>query len=241
MIGLAFGGSYDTIANFIGQYGTPGFLQYADAGCPDLLCFVAVREIMRDRRLRRDRQRLVSYPMVVFTIGLLETLTLNYVGNSRTPLGESSAQFWGHALALLAGTSLILSIILWHRRDDGAAAGTDEQSAAVLTEPVPEQPVLTEPVPEQPVLTEPVPEQPVLTEPVPEQPPAPWTLEDLIIYARQEWTEHADRGVRLSQGRFEMLLKGHPRGGAARGRVIKAMKAVRAEFELGKADEAVGR
>ena len=221
MIGLAFGGSYDTIANFIGQYGTPGFLQYADAGCPDLLCFVAVREIMRDRRLRRDRQRLVSYPMVVFTIGLLETLTLNYVGNSRTPLGESSAQFWGHALALLAGTSLILSIILWHRRDDGAAAGTDEQSAAVLTEPVPEQPVLTEPVPEQP--------------------PAPWTLEDLIIYARQEWTEHADRGVRLSQGRFEMLLKGHPRGGAARGRVIKAMKAVRAEFELGKADEAVGR
>ena len=96
-----FGTSYDTIATFIGEYGRHGAVQYVGAACPDVLCFVGVREYLRDKRNNRPNKGWISYPALVCGIGLFETLTLNYMGNTDRALSGGARDFWNSALALL--------------------------------------------------------------------------------------------------------------------------------------------
>lgn len=244
LILIAFGGSCSNIFRFFGACGTTGIFQYADTAGPDLLCLVAFREILRDRRLKREHKGWMSWPVLVVIFGIALTLALGYIGNDKTLLANIADHWMGHLAGPLPGLLLLIALSLFHRRDTGTeAAGTkrDRRKAAASTGTA-ERPQAA------PVPPETAPAATVSTAPVPAEVPAgeesaqPWTDDDLVAEARRQWAEHAEMGVRLSQGRFEMALKQSPRGGAGRNRVIKALGVVRAEMDGAPSEaEAVGQ
>lgn len=224
---ISFGGSFGNIINFFGACGITGVFQYGDTACPDLLCLVAAREILRDRRICREKSGRVSWPMMVLVIGIAMTLALGFIGADKRLLAHIAGSWAGHIPGLLPGAVLLLVLSILHRRDAGTAgaSGTksDRRKAGASTGTADTKPAAAVPAP--------------AGAPVPSRVPAgegslqPWTDDDLIAEARRQWAEHAEMGVRLSQARFEMALKQSPRGGAGRPRVIEALKAVRAEMD----------
>jgi hypothetical protein len=123
LVGIAFVGSCGNVLHFFGACGITGVVQYGDTGCPDLLCLVAVREYLRDRRLGRIRKwGWVSWPILVLLIGIAMTLALGYIGNDKTMLAHIAGSPVGHMAGPLPGAVLLLALSLFHRRDSGTAA-----------------------------------------------------------------------------------------------------------------------
>ena len=235
LAGISFGGSCGNIFNFFGACGIEGVFQYCDTACPDLLCLVAAREILRDRRLGRKKKfGWATWPMVVLITGIATTLTLNFLGDDKVFLKWVSGSAWAPVAGLLPGAFLLLVLAIFHRRETGTAEASGTKAERRKASPGTST-AATAPVPAQRAA-----EPAAGAAPVPgsgEEPAQPWTDEDLIEEARRQWREHAAMGVRLSQSRFEMALKQSPRGGAGRGRVIDALRAVRTEMD-GADDEA---
>ena len=234
LTGISFGGSCGNIFNFFGACGIASVFQFGDTACPDLLCLVAAREILRDRRIGRVKKfGWITWPMVVLIIGIAMTLTLNFLGDDKAFLKWISGSEWAPVAGLLPGAFLLLVLAIFHRRETGTAeaSGTKSERRTASAGTSTPDPKITASVP-APAL-EPVPAKAAAGEGQPQ----PWTDEDLVAEARSQWAEHAAMGVRLSQARFEMALRQSPRGGAGRPRVIKALTVVRAEMD-GADDEA---
>lgn len=127
LVAISFGGSYGNIARLFGECGAAGLLRFADAACPDLLCFVAAREILRDIRIKRatrdGKLGRLTWPVIVLVTGIAMTLALNYEAASED-IGRITATILGHATALLPGVVLLLAISVLHRRESAAAAVT---------------------------------------------------------------------------------------------------------------------
>jgi len=127
LTGISFGGSCGNIFNFFGACGIEGVFQYGDTACPDLLCLVAAREILRDRRLGREKKfGWITWPMVVLITGIAMTLTLNFLGDDKAFLKWVSGSAWAPVAGLLPGAFLLLVLAIFHRRETGTAeaAGT---------------------------------------------------------------------------------------------------------------------
>lgn len=154
LVAISFGGSYGNIARLFGECGAAGLLRFADAACPDLLCFVAAREILRDIRIKRATRDgkfgRMTWPVIVLITGIAMTLALNYEAASNN-LGRITAEVLGHATALLPGVVLLLGISVLHRRESGPAsvtqgAGNTSRRPARVTESQPAVPEQAAPV-----------------------------------------------------------------------------------------------
>lgn len=237
LAGIAFGASYGHIVKLFGDHGPHGWVQYAGAATVDLLCIIAAEERQRDRRIGRPRRgRFVTWSAVVLIIGIAATLIANLATADPGPLGVCVAA-WPAAALLLAVS------VLERRASFEAPASTKVRRRERLVSTGTAERQETAPVPAR-AIAEPA----ASTGPAPAEVTAaddlaqPWTDDDLIAEARRQWAKHAATGVRLSQGRFEMVLKQSPRGGAGRGRVIEALKVVRAEMDgASPGAEAVGQ
>lgn len=228
LTGISFGGSCGNIFNFFGACGIASVFQFGDTACPDLLCLVAAREILRDRRLSRAKKfGWITWPMVVLIIGIMMTLTLNFLGDDKAFLKWISGSAWAPVAGLLPGAFLLLVLAIFHRRETGTAeaSGTrsERRKVTVGTGTADPKPAIPVPAPAE----VPVPAKTAAGEGRQQS----WTDDDLVEEARRQWREHAEMGVRLSQARFEMALKQSPRGGAGRPRVIEALRVIRAEMD----------
>lgn len=238
LTGVAFGASYGHIAKLCGDYGPHGWVQYATAGCVDLLCIIGAEERQRDKRIGRPRKGAVSWPTLVLIAGIMVTLAAN--------IATSDRHFLGYCVAAWPAGALLLAVSILERRTSHMTVPATFSTRAVARRRAQESGTGTA-LPAQAV---PVPEQATSAAgtggAVSDEASQPWTDEDLVAEARRQWQEHAAMGVRLSQSRFELALKKSPRGGAGRTRVIDALKVVRAEAEAAaqpdvpEASEAVG-
>ena len=208
LAGISFGGSCGNIFNFFGACGIDGVFQYGDTACPDLLCLVAAREILRDRRLGREKRfGWITWPMMVLIIGIAMTLTLNFLGDDKTFLKWVSGSVWAPVAGLLPGAFLLLVLAIFHRRETSTAEGagtgtsTDRRKVVVSTadaSPKPETAVPSAPVP-APVLP-PVPAAASTAE------PAERTDDDLLREARAYRDELAATGERPSKDKLRLRL-----------------------------------
>lgn len=109
MTGIAFGGSYGHIAELCGRYGPHGWVQYATAGCVDLLCVIGAEERQRDKRIGRARNgKKVTWPTVILFIGILVTLAANAATADRS--------FLGYCVAAWPAAALLLAVSILERR-----------------------------------------------------------------------------------------------------------------------------
>ena len=109
MTGIAFGGSYGHIAELCGKYGPHGWVQYATAGCVDLLCVIGAEERQRDKRIGRARNgKKVTWPTVILFIGILVTLAANAATADRS--------FLGYCVAAWPAAALLLAVSILERR-----------------------------------------------------------------------------------------------------------------------------
>lgn len=226
LAGIAFGASYGHIVELCGEHGPHGWKQYATAGVVDLLCIIGAEERQRDKRIGRPRNGRVSWPAVVLVTGIALTLLANIATAEPGPLG--------YFVAALPAGALLLAVSVLERRashEAPASTRTERRRGAASTGTADRK--MADPVPAP--AGAPV---PATATTAGEDSPQPWTDHDLITEARKQWREHSAMGVRLTQSRFEMTLKKSPRGGAARGRVIKALGAVRAEMDAAPAEDA---
>lgn len=206
LTGISFGGSCGNIFNFFGACGIGGVFQYGDTACPDLLCLVAAREILRDRRLGRERKfGWITWPMVVLIIGIAMTLTLNFLGDDKTFLKWVAGSVWAPVAGLLPGAFLLLVLAIFHRREtstaEAAGARTERRKTQAGTGAA-----ITK-------TAEPVPARSPVLPPVPVAEPAASTaelgersFEDLLREARAYRDELAKTGERPSKDKLRLRL-----------------------------------
>jgi hypothetical protein len=141
LTGVAFGASFGHIAKLCGDFGPHGWVQFATAGCVDLLCIIGAEERQRDKRIGRPRQfGFISWPTVVLIAGILVTLAAN--------VATSDKHFLGYCVAAWPAGALLLAVSVLERRASfGTPASTRtsrRQSRAASTEPAA---AVSEPVP----------------------------------------------------------------------------------------------
>jgi hypothetical protein len=137
LTGVAFGASYGHIAKLCGDFGPHGWVQYATAGCVDLLCIIGAEERQRDRRIGRPRQfGCVSWPTIVLIAGILVTLAAN--------VATADKHFLGYCVAAWPAGALLLAVSVLERRASFEAPASTRtarrRSRAAGTEPVPAAP-----------------------------------------------------------------------------------------------------
>ena len=234
LAGIAFGASYGHISKLCGEYGPRGWVQYATAGCVDLLCIVAAEERQRDRRIERTRiGRWVSWPTLVLVIGIALTLVANIATAQKDALGYFVA-------ALPAGALLLAVSVLERRVSHTAVPKASGTRMTARKQPQESGTGTAAPVPAE---TAAVPQRAAMAAAgggAEDDAARAWTDDELVTEARRLWAEHAAMGAKLTQSRFELALKNSERGGAGRPRVIEALKTVRAEAESAARDEAPG-
>lgn len=211
LAGISFGGSCGNILNFFSACGITGVIQYGDTACPDLLCLVAAREILRDRRIKRRRKYgWVSWPIVVMLVGIAMTLALGYIGADKKMLTHVATSWVGHGSGLLPGAVLLLALSILHRRDAGTAEGssikkaTRKQAAGGTASTALSGTEGVAPVPAAASsVSQPVP----VTEPAANTAePGERTFEDLLREARAYRDELAAAGERLSKEKLRLRL-----------------------------------
>lgn len=194
LAGVAFGASYGHIAKLCGDYGPHGWVQYATAGCVDLLCIIGAEERQRDKRIGRERiGKWVSWPTLVLVIGIALTLAANLATADRRILGYFVA-------ALPAGALLLAVSVLERRVSHGAVpkaastkAMTRKQAADASTGPAAEYQMPAAPVPAVPAAV-------VAAE------PAERSFDDLLKEARAYRDELAASGERVSKDKLRLRL-----------------------------------
>lgn len=108
LTGVAFGASYGHIAKLCGDFGPHGWVQYATAGCVDLLCIIGAEERQRDKRIGRPRTGFVTWPTIVLFVGIAVTLAANAATAER--------QFLGYCVAAWPAGALLLAVSILERR-----------------------------------------------------------------------------------------------------------------------------
>lgn len=124
LTGVAFGASYGHIAKLCGDFGPHGWVQYATAGCVDLLCIIGAEERQRDKRIGRDRSwGFVSWPTLVLVVGILVTLAANVATADRHP--------FGYFVAAWPAGALLLAVSILERRTSHSGVTAAEREAAL--------------------------------------------------------------------------------------------------------------
>jgi len=123
LTGVAFGASYGHIAKLCGDYGPHGWVQYATAGCVDLLCIIGAEERQRDKRIGRERGwGSVSWPTLVLIAGIVVTLAANVATADRSA--------FGYCVAAWPAGALLLAVSILERR---TSRGTVPKAAGTKT------------------------------------------------------------------------------------------------------------
>lgn len=201
LAGVAFGASYGHIAKLCGDYGPHGWVQYATAGCVDLLCIIGAEERQRDKRIGRERiGKWVSWPTLVLTIGIALTLAAN--------LATADKRILGYFVAALPAGALLLAVSVLERRVShgtvpktaSTKATTRKQALEISTGLATEYQAAVAPVP-------------VVPEPVPAAEPAASTAvpgersdDELLREARAYRDELAAAGERVSKEKLRLRL-----------------------------------
>ena len=108
LTGVAFGASYGHIAKLCGDFGPHGWVQFATAGCVDLLCIIGAEERQRDKRIGRPRRGIASWPTIVLFVGIAVTLAAN--------MATADRQFFGYCVAAWPAGALLLAVSILERR-----------------------------------------------------------------------------------------------------------------------------
>jgi hypothetical protein len=208
LTGISFGGSCGNIFNFFGACGIGSVFQFGDTACPDLLCLVAAREILRDRRLSREKKfGWITWPMAVLIIGIMMTLALNFLGDDKAFLKWVSGSAWAPVAGLLPGAFLLLVLAIFHRRETGTAeaSGTKAERRRTPASTGTATPKTADPVPAPagaPVPAEPAREVAASTAEPAE--PAERTAETLLADARAYRGELAANGERVTKEKLRL-------------------------------------
>lgn len=113
LTGVAFGASYGHIAKLCGDYGPRGWVQFATAGCVDLLCIIGAEERQRDKRIGRERNwGFVSWPTLVLIAGIMVTLAAN--------VATADKHVFGYCVAAWPAGALLLAVSILERRTSHA-------------------------------------------------------------------------------------------------------------------------
>jgi hypothetical protein len=205
LTGVAFGASYGHIAKLCGDYGPHGWVQYATAGCVDLLCIIGAEERQRDKRIGRDRSwGFLSWPTLVLIVGILVTLAANVATADRDP--------FGYCVSAWPAGALLLAVSILERRTSHAtvpvspastAPGRRQSRASTAGEPVAVPAVPASPVPERSAATAASTGGAVSAEPVRER-----TFGELVAEARAYRDEltAAGTGERPTKERLRLRL-----------------------------------
>ena len=201
LAGVAFGASYGHIVKLCGDYGPHGWVQYATAGCVDLLCVIGAEERQRDKRIGRQRTgKWVAWPTLVLIIGIALTLAAN--------LATADRRILGYFVAALPAGALLLAVSVLERR---VSHGTVPKTASTKLTPQKQAPeTSTSPAVKYQPAAVPVPVVPPL---VPVAEPAASTaepgersFEDLLREARAYRDELAKTGERPSKDKLRLRL-----------------------------------
>lgn len=124
LTGVAFGASYGHIAKLCGDFGPHGWVQFATAGCVDLLCIIGAEERQRDKRIGRPRRGFVTWPTVVLFVGIAVTLAANAATAER--------QFFGYCVAAWPAGALLLAVSILERRASYEVPRQQAESALLV-------------------------------------------------------------------------------------------------------------
>jgi len=201
LAGVAFGASYGHIAKLCGDYGPHGWVQYATAGCVDLLCIIGAEERQRDKRIGRERVgKWVSWPTLVLIIGIALTLAAN--------LATADRRIPGYFVAALPAAALLLAVSVLERRVSHGTVPKAASTKATVRKQAPDGG--TRPAVEHQPAAVPV---PVVPQPVPVAEPAASTAvpgersdDELLREARAYRDELAAAGERVSKEKLRLRL-----------------------------------
>ncbi|RVX44915.1 uncharacterized protein DUF2637 [Nonomuraea polychroma] len=132
---IAGAGSFTHIRDTAAEHGQTGWMSWAVAVCIDLTCVMAARERQRDKKTRRGRRGLASWPVLVLVGGIVLSLAAN--------LAQAAPTVWGWITAATPAGAFLLAVSMLERRAFYARPETTEipevSSSPVLTPPaVPE-------------------------------------------------------------------------------------------------------
>ncbi|WP_327105749.1 DUF2637 domain-containing protein [Nonomuraea glycinis] len=132
---IAAVGSFTHISDLAARHGQRGWQSWAVAVCIDLMCVMAARELQRDKRTGR-RGRLISWPALVLTGGIVLTLAAN--------LATAHPSVWGWITAATPAVAFLVAVSMLERRAAHRSpmpheepATEDHTSAEAVTPDVP--------------------------------------------------------------------------------------------------------
>ncbi|GGP02511.1 DUF2637 domain-containing protein [Nonomuraea glycinis] len=105
---IAAVGSFTHISDLAARHGQHGWQSWAVAVCIDLMCVMAARELQRDKRTGRHRGRLISWPALVLTGGIVLTLAAN--------LATAHPSVWGWITAATPAVAFLAAVSMLERR-----------------------------------------------------------------------------------------------------------------------------
>ncbi|MFC5818315.1 DUF2637 domain-containing protein [Nonomuraea harbinensis] len=105
---IAAVGSFTHISDLAARHGQRGWQSWAVAVCIDLMCVMAARELQRDKRTGRHRGRLISWPALVLTGGIVLTLAAN--------LATAHPSVWGWITAATPAVAFLVAVSMLERR-----------------------------------------------------------------------------------------------------------------------------
>jgi hypothetical protein len=132
---IAAVGSFTHISDLAARHGQHGWQSWAVAVCIDLMCVMAARELQRDKRTGRHRHRLISWPALVLTGGIVLTLAAN--------LATAHPSVWGWITAATPAVAFLVAVSMLERR---AAHHTPAHAVELVDDDADEQPGAAETV-----------------------------------------------------------------------------------------------
>lgn len=115
---IAAVGSFTHISDLAARHGQRGWQSWAVAVCIDLMCVMAARELQRDKRTGRRRGRLISWPALVLTGGIVLTLAAN--------LATAHPSVWGWITAATPAVAFLVAVSMLERRAAHRSPEPDE-------------------------------------------------------------------------------------------------------------------
>ncbi|MFI7455054.1 DUF2637 domain-containing protein [Nonomuraea sp. NPDC049714] len=116
---IAAVGSFTHISDLAARHGQRGWQSWAVAVCIDLMCVMAARELQRDKRTGRHQRRVISWPALVLTGGIVLTLAAN--------LATAHPSVWGWITAATPAVAFLVAVSMLERRAAHRSPKPDEK------------------------------------------------------------------------------------------------------------------